>query len=216
MSVSFAALRVVAERPEGAPVQDACLRAWSLAMPFTTMTHVVAPGAEEQGILALLGALSALSTRASLSDRLVLATWTDAEVGTFPFLDMRIMQFVSDDELSDVVDAWPWRTHRAEERSRPGLQGVSFDFPLYPSMWHLDVAWVAEDWCMEVGVGNGLLDVMAAWGMQHPDLSGGVWPGEGEDWMLSGLAHAEAQAVRLLAEMLCGDVVSKWVDPKLV
>lgn len=215
-NVSFAGLRIVAERDEGDPVQDARLRAWSLAMPFTTMTHVSTVGAEEQGILALLGALSALSTRASLSDRLVLATWTDAEVGTFPFLDMRMMQFVSDDELSDAVDAWPWRTHLAEERSRPGLQGVQVDFPLYPGVWHLDVAWVAEDWCEEYGVGNGLLDVMAAWGMPHPDVSGGWWPGEGEDWLLSGVAHAEAQAVRLLAESLCGGVASEWVDPKLV
>ncbi len=215
-SVTFAGLRLVAEREAGAPVQDARLRAWALAMPSTVMSHVSAPDSEEAGILALLGALSALSARATLSDRLVLATWTDSEVGTLPFLDMRMMQFVSDDELSDAVDAWPWRLHLAEERSRPGLQGVQVDFPLYPNVWHLDVAWVAEDWCEEYGVGHELSAVMAAWGMPHPDGPGEIWPGEGEEWLLAGIAHAEAQAVRLLGESLCGGVASNWVDPKLV
>lgn len=214
--VTIAGLRVVAEREPGAPVQEARLRAWSLALPSTVMSHVSTPDSEEAGILALLGALSALSARSSVSDRLVVATWTDEEVGTLPFLDMRMMQFVSDDELSEAVDAWPWRLHLAEERSRPGLQGVRVDFPLYPNVWHLDTAWAAEDWCDEYGVPPNLLDVMVAWGIPHPDGPGEVWPGEGEDWLLSGIAHAEAQAVRLLAEALCGGVVSNWVDPKLV
>lgn len=213
--VKLVGLRVIGARDVGAPVQDGEIRAWALSTPEATLVQVASDASEEALILGLLGSLSAVAAQSSLFSRVVLVTWSDGDVGTFPFLDMRMMRHVSDDDLGDVLEAWPWRLHVAEERSRGERQGVLVDFPLWAHVWHLDAGFVAEDWCDEFGVDGGLGSVMGAWGMEVPELPDG-WVPSGEDWRLAAVAHAEAVGVRLLGQQLCEGVVSDWVDPKLV
>lgn len=213
-TVKFVGLRLIGARADGAAVQESELRAWALSASDGTLVQV--GDREESLILGLLGSLSAVAAKSSLFERIVVVTWSDEEVGTFPFLDMRMMHFVSDDELGDVLEAWPWRLHVAEDRSRGERQGVVVDYPLWPHVWHLDAAFAAEDWCDEFGVEGGLGAVMGAWGMEVPELADGWIPGDGQDWRLAAVAHAEAWGVRVLGEQLCGGAVSDWVDPKLV
>ena len=214
---TFAALRIIAEREPGDELPQATLRAWSLAMPTTTLTHVGDADSEEGGLLALLGALSALSVRASVANPVVLATWSDTECGTIPFLDMRVASFVSDADLRECIDAWPWRLHLNPERSTEKRPGYTVDFPLYQNVWHMDVEWVARPWCEENGVPCSLVEVMTEWGMVVPGLGDRLMPDGGNDWALSAVAHAESQGVRLLAGALTAGVPeSHQVDPRLM
>lgn len=215
--IQVVGLRVIGARSGDAPVQNAEMVAWSLASPQLTLTQVAGvDGNEESLILGLLGSLSAMAAQTSLFNRVVLATWSDVEVATLPFLDMRMMQFLSDDDLGEVLDAWPWRIHVAEDRSRGDRQGVIVDFPLWPHVWHLDAALMAERWCEEYGVPYLLGEVMERWGLSSPEELGEWSPGPDANWRLAAMAHAEAVGVRLLTQELGAGVLAEWVDPKLV
>ncbi len=210
----FAGLRIQVDPPDDPDTElIGPVRGWALAMPRTTMTYSNDGSAEESTLLALLGAFSALSTQAATAAPLIIGTWTDTGMSTFDVLNARVMSFIGDDDLPEVIAAWPWRLARSFDRAVDERPRTIVDFPNYTNVYHLDVGYGMASWCAENQTPWSLEAVLHEWGMSYPVRGWDGNAGHGY-WQYGVECSAEAEAIRMLAEVVCtwDDMAS--VDPR--
>lgn len=125
------------------------------------------PAAETALLTALLSTLAGMARYATVEVPVIIATWNGSGFD-WPFLDTRLALRTPTSARSE----WPWRLHLSDDRApkyepigdHPG--GYRVDFPHWPNVYHLDVAFAMREWCEHHDVKWSLKPVMAECGIE--------------------------------------------------
>lgn len=196
---------------------------WSIAGVETSVVYLArVEEVEDSAITGLLSALHGLSHQASVESPLVITTWNGSAFD-WPFIHTRLSKLVDESPTIDLdYSLWPFRLHLSDDRvpkyepigDHPG--GYRVDFPLWPNVFHLDVAFALKGYCEENDLSWSLKAVMDHQGMARPKGKLAEKTAELPHWLLAGYNLSDAEATRSLG-LFAADLydLGRIVDAKV-